>query len=81
MLVKDAKENELLEVIDVPEEQADEIYTPVSHCLAVVKVGNEYLMGWNHWRKDWEIFGGCTKRLCQIFYNCYVRQTFFCLPL
>lgn len=61
MIVKDAKGNELLEVIDVPEERAEKMYNPVNHCLAVVKVGNEYLMGWNHWRKDWEIFGGCKE--------------------
>jgi len=59
MIVKDAKGNELLEVIDVLEERAEELYSPINHCLAVVKVGDEYLMGWNHWRKDWEIFGGC----------------------
>ena len=51
MIVKDVRGNELLEVIDVPEEQAEDLYNPVNHCLAVAKVGNEYLMGWNHWRK------------------------------
>ena len=34
MIVKDAKGNELLDVIDVPEEQAEKMYKPVNHCLA-----------------------------------------------
>ena len=31
MIVKDAKGNELLEVIDVPEEQAEKMYNPINH--------------------------------------------------
>lgn len=27
----------------------------------VVKVGGDYLFGWNNWREDWEIFGGCME--------------------
>lgn len=73
MIVKDAKGNELLDVIDVPEEQAEKMYKPVNHCLAVVKVGNDYLMGWNHWRKDWEIFGGC-KEDGEDMRQCIIRE-------
>lgn len=47
MIVKDSKGNELLEIIRVNEDEADEQYKPISHCLAVVKVGDDYLMGWN----------------------------------
>lgn len=73
MIVKDTKGNELLEVIDVAEEQAGKLYNPVNHCLAVVKVGNEYLLGWNHWRKDWEIFGGC-KEEGENLRDCIIRE-------
>lgn len=73
MIVRDARGNELLEVIDVPEEQAEDLYNPVNHCLAVVKVGNEYLMGWNHWRKNWEIFGGC-KEAGENMRQCIIRE-------
>lgn len=73
MIVKDAKGSELLEIIDVPEEQAEKMYNPVNYCLAVVKVGNEYLMGWNHWRKDWEIFGGC-KEDGEDMRQCIIRE-------
>lgn len=73
MIIKDIKGNELLEIIDVPEVQAEKLYNPINHCLAVVKIGNEYLMGWNHWRKDWEIFGGC-KEPGETIRQCIIRE-------
>ncbi len=47
----------------------------LTHCLAVVKIGNDYLLGWNKWRNRYEIFGGCiesgeTAREC-ITRECY----------
>lgn len=51
MIVKDTKGNRLLDVINVAEEQAERQYSPVKHTLAVVKIGDEYLLGWNNWRK------------------------------
>lgn len=68
MIIKDARGNEFLEIIHIEETLADEKYHPVNHALAVVKVGDDYLMGWNHWRKDWEIFGGCP-RLTKSYWN------------
>lgn len=61
MIIKDERGNEFLEMIQVDEKQADKEYAPVNHALSVVKVGDDYLMGWNHWRKDWEVFGGCRE--------------------
>lgn len=43
MTVKDARGNELLEIIDVPEKQAEKLYNPINHCLAVVKVERDIL--------------------------------------
>ena len=34
----------------------------LTHCLAVVKVGDEYLLGRNKWRNRYEIFGGCREK-------------------
>ncbi|MBP5603968.1 MAG: NUDIX domain-containing protein [Ruminiclostridium sp.] len=41
----------------------DKIYQmpEFTHCLAVVKVGGEYILGWNKWRNRYEIFGGCIE--------------------
>ena len=62
MIVKDARGNEFLELIYIDESEAELIYENITHSLVVVKIGNEYLMGWNHWRKNWEIFGGCRDK-------------------
>lgn len=61
MIIKDDRGNELLEMIRTGEETANTAYGPVTHCLAVVKVGSDYLLGWNRYRQDWEIFGGCRE--------------------
>lgn len=61
MIIKDSNGNELLAVLDVPEKTAEQQYSPVTHALLVVKIGEEYLLGWNRWRQDWEIFGGCKE--------------------
>ena len=61
LIVKDDSGTELLDIINVEEEKADAKYEPINHCLAVVKVGSDYLLGWNKYRQDWEIFGGCRE--------------------
>lgn len=73
MLVVDAKGNELLEIVNVTEENADKEYGPINHCLAVVKIGNDYLFGWNKWRQDWEIFGGCREEN-ETLRECIIRE-------
>ena len=71
MILKDGRGNELVEIIYIDENTAMQKYAPITGCLAVVMIGGDYLLGWNHWRKDWEIFGGCmepgeTMRQCII---------------
>lgn len=61
MIVKDERGNELLEIIKVDEKEVDVKFSPVNHALVVVKIGDDYLMGWNTYRQDWEIFGGCRE--------------------
>ncbi len=73
MIVRDSAGNELLAVIDVPEELAEKQYNPVTHALLVVKIGEEYLLGWNRWREDWEIFGGCKEK-GETLRECIVRE-------
>ena len=60
MLAMDQAGNKLLEFIEVNEDVATE-FSPITVCLLVVKMGKDYLMGFNHWRKCWEIFGGCPE--------------------
>jgi len=47
----------------------------LTHCLAVVKVNNDYLLGWNKWRKRWEIFGGCIEKY-ETARECIARECF-----
>lgn len=73
MIIKDSNGNELLAVLDVPEESVERWYSSVTHALLVVKIGEEYLLGWNKWRQDWEIFGGC-KEEGETFRQCVARE-------
>lgn len=75
MIVRDSKGNELFEIIQVEEELAAQQYRPVNHSLAVVKVGNDYLLGWNKWRKNWEIFGGCKEEK-ETIRECIIRECY-----
>lgn len=61
MLAVDQAGNILLDFIKITEEDATLRFSQVSVCLLVVKIGEDYLMGFNHWRKCWEIFGGCPE--------------------
>ena len=45
----------------------------LTHCLAVVRVGEEYLLGWNKYRSRYEIFGGC-KEQGESARECIVRE-------
>ncbi len=73
MIIRDSAGNELLAIIDVSEETAEQQYCPVTHALLVVKIGEEYLLGWNRWRQDWEIFGGCKEK-GETLRECIVRE-------
>ncbi len=75
MIIKDSKGNELLNIIEVDEANALKEYAPVTHALLVVKVGDEYLMGWNHWRQNWEIFGGCRDE-GENLRECVIREAY-----
>ena len=62
MLAIDKLGNKLLDFIKTTENEAALNYAPITVCLLVVKIGDDYLMGFNHWRKRWEIFGGCAEK-------------------
>ena len=62
MIIRDHNGNEFVELIAVDEGSAMKGYFPITHCLVVVMVNDDYLLGWNKWRQDWEIFGGCLEK-------------------
>ncbi len=65
---------EIIEKINISEMDALEKYPEINHALVIVKIENDYLLGWHKWRNDWETFGGileeretlreCIKREC-----------------
>ena len=73
MILKDDRGNELLGIISCDEARAEWGYSPITHCLLVVKLGDDYLLGWNNWRHDWEIFGGCREE-GETLRDCILRE-------
>ncbi len=65
----------ILEKIQISEDEAIEKFPDLNHALVVVKIEDDYLLGWHKWRSDWETFGGileegetlreCIKRECR----------------
>lgn len=62
MIVKDARGNEFLEFMPIHEEDAVQVCKPLTHSLAVVHLRDDFLLGWNQYRRQWEIFGGCMEK-------------------
>ena len=73
-ICKDQDGNLLVSIDDVDEEtlSKDPLFT---HCLAVVKTGNDYLLNRNKWRNRYEIFGGCIEK-GESARECIVRECF-----
>ena len=71
-ICKDQDGNKLLLIEKMSEAELSE--SPLfTHCLAVVKVGDEYLLGRNKWRNRYEIFGGCREK-GESARECIVRE-------
>ena len=60
-ICKDQDGNALIAIEKMSEEELSKS-SLFTHCLAVVKVGDEYLLGRNKWRNRYEIFGGCREK-------------------
>lgn len=57
-ILEDRDGNKFISIINNTEDELADCEL-LTHCLVVVKVNNDYLLGWNKWRNRWEIFGGC----------------------
>ena len=73
-ICKDQDGNLLISIDDIDEEELskDPLLT---HCLAVVKTGDDYLLNRNKWRNRYEIFGGCIEK-GESAHECIVRECF-----
>ncbi len=59
---KDGDGNVFIFFEQIDENKIAAEYSPLTHCLAVVKMNGDYLLGWNKWRKRYEVFGGCMEK-------------------
>lgn len=73
-ICKDQDGNLLISIDDINEKELsqDPLFT---HCLAVVKVGDDYLLNRNKWRNRYEIFGGCIEK-GESAHECIIRECF-----
>ena len=44
----------IIEKINVDEDEALGKFANLNHALVIVKIEDDYLLGWHKWRSDWE---------------------------
>ena len=73
-ICKDQDGNLLISIDDTDEKELskDPLFT---HCLAIVKIGNDYLLNRNKWRNRYEIFGGSVEK-GESAHECIIRECF-----
>ncbi|MBQ7828175.1 MAG: NUDIX domain-containing protein [Clostridia bacterium] len=57
-ILKDHDGNVFISMENRSEDDLESV-SGLTHCLAVVKIDDDFLFGWNKWRNRWEIFGEC----------------------
>ncbi len=73
-ICKDQDGNLLISIDEIDEEALSK--NPLfTHCLAIIKVGNDYLLNRNKWRNRYEIFGGCIEK-GESARECIIRECF-----
>ena len=72
---KDSDGNVFISFEKKDEKLIGEECRPLTHCLAVVRINGDYLLGWNKWRERYEIFGGCIEEN-ETPRECIIRECF-----
>ena len=75
MIFKAKNGSQIIEKINITENEALEKFSDLNHVLVIVKIEDDYLLGYHNWRNDWETFGGlieegeslreCIERECE----------------
>lgn len=75
MIFKAKNSAEIIEKLNISEDEAIQTLPNLNHTLVIVKIGDDYLLGYHKWRDDWETFGGliedgeslreCIERECE----------------
>lgn len=58
MIFKAKNGAEIVERIYEDDVEASDKFANLNHALVIVKIEDDYLLGYHKWRDDWEIFGG-----------------------
>ena len=75
MIFKAKNGAQIIEKLNISEDEAIQTLPNLNHALVIVKIDNDYLLGYHKWRDDWETFGGlieegeslrdCIERECE----------------
>ena len=75
MIFKAKNGAEIIEKLNISEDEALQSLPNLNHALVIVKIDDDYLLGYHKWRDDWETFGGliedgeslreCIERECE----------------
>lgn len=75
MIFKAKNGAQIIEKLNISEDEAIQTLPNLNHALIIVKIENDYLLGYHKWRDDWETFGGlieedeslreCIERECE----------------
>lgn len=75
MIFKAKNGAKIIEKININEGEAIQRFSDLNHVLVIVKIEDDYLLGYHKWRDDWETFGGlieegeslreCIERECE----------------
>ena len=75
MIFKAKNSAEIIEKLNISEDEALQSLPNLNHALVIVKIDDDYLLGYHKWRDDWETFGGliedgeslreCIERECE----------------
>lgn len=75
MIFKAKNGAQIIEKLNISEQEAIQTLPTLNHALVIVKISDDYLLGYHKWRDDWETFGGlieegeslreCIERECE----------------
>ncbi len=75
MIFKAKNGAQIIEKLNISEDEALQTLPNLNHALVIVKIDDDYLLGYHKWRDDWETFGGlieegerlreCIERECE----------------
>ena len=75
MIFKAKNGAQIIEKLNISEDEAIQTLPNLNHALVIVKIEDDYLLGYHKWRDDWETFGGlieegeslseCIERECE----------------